>query len=140
MCIRDRIKNGLVNVLNLPITNHKGIINVKNSRRNLIKILEGTHHKTVGEDLKESMFKFNTPEKEMHNNKSVMSSITEIPLKYLFNKLNGKVIDVGIDAKEHVVLEELMYKIAETYITRTEIVLHTRVIRTTSADEISDHG
>ena len=49
-------------------------------------------------------------------------------------------IDVGIDTNEHVVLEELLYKVAEISITRTEIVLHTRVIRTTRADEIIDHG
>ena len=57
-----------------------------------------------------------------------MSSITEIPLTYLSNKLNGKMIETGIDTNEQVVLEELLYMVAETYITRTETVLHTRVI------------
>ena len=50
------------------------------------------------------------------------------------------VIEAVIDTNEHMVLEGFLYKVAETYITRTEIVLHTRAIRTTSADEIMDHG
>ena len=65
--------------------------------------------------------------RDRHNKKSVMSLITEIPLKILFNKLNDEVTDVVIDTNEHVILEELLYKVAETYITRTEIVLYTRV-------------
>ena len=44
------------------------------------------------------------------------------------------------DTKEQMVLEELWYKVEETYFTRTEIVLHTKVIRTTSAEEMMDHG
>ena len=124
----EMIKNGLGNVLNLPMTNHKGIIHVKKSRRNLIKLFKGTHNQTVGEDLKESMFEFKTPEGGIHNKTSMIALMMDIPLTYLFNKLNGKGINVVMDANEHVVLEELLYKVAETYITRTEIVLHTRVI------------
>ena len=114
------IKNGLVNVLNIPITNYKGIINVKYSRRNLIKIFEGTHNKTVSKNISKSIVQLNTPERVMRNKNSVMSSITEIPLKNLFNKLNDKVIDVVMDTKEHVVFKELLYKVAETYTKRTE--------------------
>ena len=40
----DMIKSGLVNLLNCPIINHREIINVKNYRRNLIKMFEVTHH------------------------------------------------------------------------------------------------
>ena len=64
----------------------------------------------------------------------------EVQLTSLINKQNAKMIDVGTDTNEHMVLEELLYEIAETHITRTETVLYTRVIRTTSADEIMDHG
>ena len=49
----------------------------------------------------------------------------DIPLTYLFNKQNDKVIDVDLDTTEHVLLVGLLYKVAETYITRTEIVLYT---------------
>ena len=48
--------------------------------------------------------------------------------------------DVGMETNEHMILEELWYEIEDTYFTRTEIVLHTKVIRTTSAEEMMDHG
>ena len=68
--------------------------------------------------------------------RSVMSSITQIPLKYLFNKINGKVIDVGIDTNEQVILKECQYRVTENSenkimsgISRTEIIMDTAVIR-----------
>ena len=64
----------------------------------------------------------------------------EVRLTSLFNKQNNKVIEVGTDTNEHMVLEELLCEIAETQTTRTETVLYTRVIRTTSAEEMMDHG
>ena len=67
--------------------------------------------------------------------------IIKVPLpKNLSNRRNGKVTGVVIDTNEQVVLEELLYQVAETSTTRTELVMHTRVIRTTSADESMDHG
>ena len=81
-----------------------------------------------------------TPEIEMQNKKSVITLMREVQLTSLINKQNNQVIEAVIDTNEHMVLEEWLYQVAETYFTRTEIVLHTRVIRTTSADEIMDHG
>ena len=136
----EMMNNGLVNVLNILSTEHRELGNFKNNRRSLIELFKGTHNQTGSKTLKESMFRFKTPEREMNNKKSVMPSITEILLKNLFNKLKDKVIDVVIDTNEHVVLEELQYKVAETYIKRTEIVLHTRVIQTTRVTDVFDHG
>ena len=82
----------------------------------------------------------NTPEMEMQNKKLVMALMREVPLTSLINKQHNKMNDVGMDTREHRVLEELWYKIEVTYFTRMEIVLHTKVIRTTSAEEMMDHG
>ena len=67
----DMIKSGLVNVLNLPITDQREIINFKHYRRSLIEIFEGTHNKTVSKNLNKSIFTLNIPGKEMHNTRSV---------------------------------------------------------------------
>ena len=130
------MKNGLINVFNLPITDHTEIINFKDCRRTLKEILEGIHNKSVRTNLRKSILQWNIPKIERYNKKSMRSSIMNMPLKYAFSQLDAKVIDVGMDTNEHVVFEELWYQVAKTYITRTEIVLYTRVIRTTSADEI----
>ena len=71
---------------------------------------------------------------------SVMSSIIQIPLKYLFNKINGKVIDVGIDTNEHVVLKEWEYRVTERYLIKTEIIMDTIIIRATRITYIFDNG
>ena len=85
------MKNGLVNVLNLPITDHREIMNFKNCRRSLKEILEMTHNKPVRKNLRGSIFKLNIPEIEMHNKISGISSIIDIPLKCLFSKPDNKV-------------------------------------------------
>ena len=63
----------------------------------------------MGEELKESMFEFKTPEGGIHNKKSMIALMMDMPLTYLFNKLNSKGINVVIDANEHVVLDCLLY-------------------------------
>ena len=52
--------------------------------------------------------------------------MTQIRLTSLSNKQHHQVIEVGTDAKEHLVLEEWQYQIEDTYITRTEVIMHTR--------------
>ena len=162
MCIRDR--NGLIDVFNLPITDHSELMDYKDCRRTLKEVLEGvnyqpvrrnlrktilkwkipkierTHNKTVCNKLRRSIRKMNAPEIDMYNQISVRASMMAMTLTYLFYKQHNKVIEVGIDTNEHMVLEEWLYQVEETYFTRTEIVLHTRVIRTTSAEEMMDHG
>ena len=51
-----------------------------------------------------------------------------------------KVNDGTMDTNEHMILEELWYKIEDTYFTSKEIVIHTQIIRTTSAEKLMDHG
>ena len=104
------------------------------------KILEMTYYKTICNNVKKSIGKWDIPKIERYNKISVKPPIMNVPLKYLFYKINSKVIEVCMDTNEPVILEELLYKETETYITRTELVMHTRVIRTTSADESMDHG
>ena len=76
----------------------------------------------------------------MYDKRSEISSMNDIPVTYWFSKLDDKVSDVGLDTSEQVVLEKLNYKVRESHITRTEIILNNRIIRTTSADEVIDHG
>ena len=151
----EMVNHGLVNVLNILSKEYRKVCNFKNNRRRLIETFEGTHNQivrknfrkfigklniTVSKTVSKSIAKLNTPEVKMHNQISVVALTMDISLTYLLNKQNGKVIDVGINNNEHIVLEELLCKVAKIYITRTEIVLLTKVIRTTSTDEIMDHG
>ena len=71
-------------------------------------------------NLKKSIFKLITPEKVMHNKKSVISSIIDTPLEYLFSKLDGKMIDVDIDTSKNFAAEKLKYKVVARDLKRTE--------------------
>ena len=64
----------------------------------------------------------------------------EAQLTSLVNQQSNQMIDVDINTTGHMVVEELWYETEETYITRKKIVLHAKVIRTTSAEELMDHG
>ena len=82
----------------------------------------------------------NTPEIEMLNKKPMITLMREVQLTSLINKQHNIVNDVGMETNEHMILEELLYEVAENHFTRTEIVLHTKVIRTTSAEEMMDQA
>ena len=121
------------------MTDHTEMVNFMECRRTLEEILEGvnnqpanknfsksifkwkipkierTHYKTECNKLRRSIRKLNTPEIDMYNQISVRASMMDITLTYLFYKQHNKVIDVGMDTNEHMVLEELWYKVAETY-------------------------
>ena len=133
------INNELLNVINLPITDHREIGNDKNYSRSLIEILEIILNKTVCNKLKRSIGKLNTPEIKMHNKMSWIASMIDIQLTYLFSKLDDRVIEIRFNTSENFVLETLPYKVIERYLTRTEIVLKTIAVRTIRAIEI-DHG
>ena len=113
----------------------------KDCRRTLKEIIEGIHNKPVNKNFNNSIVKWKLPKIEMQNKPMPMITLMrEVQLTSLINKQHNIVNDVGMDTNEHMVLEELRYKIEENYFTRTEIVMHTRVIRTTSEDEMVDHG
>ena len=102
--------------------------------------IERTDNKTVYNKLRRSLKHWSTPEVEMKNKRSIITLMREVQKTSLINQQNDQMIDVDINTTEHRVLEELWYKTEETYVTRTKIVLHTKVIRTTSAEELMDHG
>ena len=98
-------------------------------------------NKPVNKNFNNSTCKWKLPEIEMQNKPiSVRTSMMEVRLTSLINEPHNKMMEAVMDTKEHMILEELWYKVEETDFTRTEIVLHTRVIRTTSAEEMMDHG
>ena len=124
----EMMKNGLINVFSLPITNHEEIINIQDYRRRSIKIVEITYYETTGNNFKKSIDKWNIPKLERYTKSPMKQQITKVPLKYLFYKRNSKVVDVIMNTNRHVVLEELMYKETETSITRTELMMNTKVV------------
>ena len=65
-------------------------------------------------------------------------SIPEIEM--LNKEPHNKMMEAVTDTKEHMILEESWYKTEETYIIRKKIILYTKVIRTTNAQEMMDHG
>ena len=82
-----------------------------------------------------------------------MSSITDMPLKHLFSKVDGKVNDEGIDTSENFTAEKLKYQVVRRDLKRTEekivkdretrgtgIILFTIIIRIITAIEVIDHG
>ena len=58
----------------------------------------------------------------------------------MFRKTDDRVITIGLDTSENMVLETLNYKVMESYITKAEMIRNPIVIRTTSANEIFDNG
>ena len=134
-------KNGLINVYNISITDHEEIVNVQDYRGRSNQIVEVTYYGTMCNNVKKSISKWNMLKIERYTKLSMNQQIINVPLKYLSNGRTGKVIEAVMDTKEHIVLEELLlYKETETYITRTELVMNTRVVRTSSADQPMDHG
>ena len=91
------MNSGLVNVLNLPITDHSEIMNFKNGRRSLTEILERTHNKTVSKDFRKLIFNVNILEIKIHDKISVIPPIIDIPSTYLFRKTDDRVITIGLD-------------------------------------------
>ena len=61
-------------------------------------------------------------------------------MKYLFSKLEDRVMEIRFNTCENVVLETLPYKVVVRKWTRTEIILKTIVIRTIRVTDIFDNG
>ena len=75
-----------------------------------------------------SLKHLSTPELEMQDKKSMITLMREVQLTSLINKQHNIMNDVGMETNEHMILEELWYKIEDTYFTRMEIVLHLSLI------------
>ena len=141
--IRDEwemMNNGLVNVLNILSTEHRKVSNFKNNRRSLIETFKETHNKTVSKNFRKSIFKLNITEVEMCSKMSVIESMRDIPLPYLLSKIDDKAIQVGLETSEDLTTEKSEHKVVARELTRTEIILNTRVIREIRATEFMDHG
>ena len=160
------MKNGLLETFNRTINDHTEMMNVMEYRRTLKEILGGINNQPASKTFSKPIFKWRISKVEKHHNKtmydklrkstrkgklpeieipnkpiSVRRSITEVRLTSLSSKQHHQVIEVGTDAREHMVLEEWLYQIEETNITRTELVMHTRVVRTTEVTHVTmDHG
>ena len=98
----DMVRSGLVNIVSIPIINHREGMNVKNYRTNLMKMFEVNHQATMRKNLTNNILKLNTLGKEIRHKRSVMSSIIEIPLTYCCKKLDDEVIEVGRNTRKHV--------------------------------------
>ena len=149
----EMMKHGLINVFNLPMTDHAEMMNFMECRRTLKEILEGinkkpvdksfnksifkwkipriierTHNKTVCHQLRRSLKHWSTREVEMLNKKLMVTSMMEVRITSLIDEPPNKMMEAVMDTNEHMVLEELWYKVEETDITQTEIVLHLSLI------------
>ena len=127
----EMMKNGLFEMSNLPITNHMEMNNFMECRGTLKEILGGINNQQVNKNFSKHIFRWRIPKVEKHHYKtmydqlrksirkgklsemelrnqpiSVRKSMTEIRLTSWSNKQHHQVIEVGTDAKEHMVLEE----------------------------------
>ena len=133
------MKSALIDVFNLPITDQSKCMKYKDCRRNLKEIIEGVHKEPMNKNLYDSLVKWKLPEMEIKNKKAIITLMKEVQLTTsLINQNVGN--EAVMETNEHMIVEELWYKMEETYVARTKIVLHTEVIRTTDAEEMMDHG
>ena len=120
MCIRDR-NNGLINVLNIPITNNKEIMNVRDSKRRLKVISIMTYRKTIVYNLEKTRGKWEIPEIKIRGNLSTISVVIDGPETYgktsvisfildkpetsWFNKQYYKMIQISFETREKITTE-----------------------------------
>ena len=71
----EMVKNGLIEVFNLPITDRREIMKYKDCRRNLKEIIEGIHRKPMNKNLYNSLVKRKLPEIEMLNKKPIITCL-----------------------------------------------------------------
>ena len=118
----EMIKDGLVNIFNLPINEQRELIKFKNYRQNLIKILKVNHNKMVNKNLNKDIFKLNLPAIEMHHTMLIILSISNVSLKYLVNNPNDEMIKIVLNTSDYFMLEELQYLLIKKELTTTEVV------------------
>ena len=120
----EMIKGGLVKLLNIPIAEPREVRQLRNSKRTTIEFpdgLEGPKKPKLTEDhggLMEIMYE---------------------PLRNNTEESARKTM-VNISINENFIATRWKNQMIVRYVTRTEIILHTREIRTISTEEIMDHG
>ena len=65
----EMMKNGLIDVCNLPITDQSKLMKYKDCRRTLKEIIEGIHNKPADENFSKSLCKWKIPKIERTHNK-----------------------------------------------------------------------
>ena len=70
----------------------------------------------------------NPPALEMPNKNLMTTLMREVPFTPLINKPRQEVNDGTMDTNEQMMLEELWYKMEDTYFTSKEIVIHLSLI------------
>ena len=91
--ILEMIRSSLVNLINHPIINHRKAINGKKYEKNFIEMSEVNHHATERKNLTNRVVKLITPRKGIFLNRSMTSSIIEIPGTHLGSKPDDKAVD-----------------------------------------------
>ena len=81
----DMVRSGLVNIDNLSIINHREEMNVKNYRRNLMK-----------------MFERNIPEIEIYYKISVRSLIMDVSMTSWFNKPYNRMFEIRLETSQRI--------------------------------------
>ena len=159
MCIRDRIRpeiiyfseiktpeelemmnNGLINVLNIPSTNNKEIMNARDYRRGLKAISIMTYHKTIVYNLEKTRDKWEIPEIEIHGKISMISLVIDGPVTYWGRKQYDRVSQKSFAANERITAGKMKYKVEARDVTGTGIIIKTMVVRTIRSTEMMDPG
>ena len=109
----------------------------KSMRKWKLPKLDRTDNKMVCHNLRRSLKHWSTPEMEIQNKRSIITKEVQLTTSLI----NQNVVNEAVmEANEQMIVEELWYETEETYVTRKQIVLHAKVIRTTSAEVTMDHG
>ena len=105
----EMMRNGLLEMFNIPINDQNEMMKFKNNRRNLI---------------------------DMHNPISTIASTMETALTYSLYKQNNEMIEIGMETSENSMIETFKYKMVTRKWTRKEVILKTTAILTTGVTHI----
>ena len=121
----EMMKNGLIDVFNLPITDQSKLIKYKDCRRTLREVIKEIHNQPVDENFRNNILKWEIqeierthnrimchklhrflkhripPALEMQNKNLIMTLAKELPLTPPINKLPLKVNDVDTVSYTH---------------------------------------
>ena len=96
-----------------------------------------TDNKTGYNKSRRSIKHWSLPDIEIRNKRSIIRKEVQLTTSLIDQNVVNEAV---MDTNERMIVEELWYKMEETYITRKKIVLHAKVIRTKSVEELMDHG
>ena len=110
-------RSGLINLLNLSIVDHREGTDMKNYRRNFLKMFEENYHVTTRKIVTNNVFKLNTPGRKILPKRSEMSTIIKIPGTHLSNKPDDEVIEVGLKTNENFTAAKWKSRMIARYMT-----------------------